>query len=273
MFRKDVYTHFTKTGKAQQVATVPWISTDFTSLASSVSFNLGQPWYDDFGNVFVLRKAGSAIAIGNVLGIDAPLSATVQASSTLQVVNTNATLTANAEKGSFFIDDNIGNAGTTKTDVLKLIKANTGGANSNVTVSQNNPAFANNQPDPDAYITAPANTDVGRICRPHQVIPMPTARAATSGVIGIAVQAITSATFGFTQTRGIALVSAKGDVVAWAVNGPVVADGVAAGFAKGAATWQLTAVGPVIGESLSISVAASATLALGVVVLGLENMS
>jgi len=271
MFRKEVYTHFTKTGKAQQVATIPWISSDFTSLTSAVSFNLGQPWYDDFGNVFVLRKAGAAVALGNVMMIDVPLTATAQTGSTTQQVFTNATLTASAEKGSFYIDDNIGTSGTTKTDVIKLIKDNTGGANAKVTVSQNNTAYANNQPDQDAYVTAPANSDAGRIYRPHQVIPMSTARSTLSSVVGIAVQAITSGNFGFLQTRGVALVSANA-AVAWALNGPVIPDSATAGNAMGATSWQLTAKGPNIGESLSI-ISTSQANALGVCVLCLEQMS
>ena len=269
MFRKEVFTHYTKTGKAQQVATVPWISSDFTSLSSAVSFNLGQPWYDDFGNVFVLRKAGSAFTIGQIAEQQGAVTATVQSGSTTRIVNTNATLTANAEVGNFFTDSTIGDAGTNATDVLKLIKANSGGANATLTVSLLDTKFSNQQPDPDAYVVAPANTDLGLITRPNVVVPFATTNITFDVPVGISVQAITSGNFGFMQIRGMALVKAAGNVTPWIANKPITMDGVTAGFAKGLATFSGTAIA--VGQALQASGAAPANNALGAVFLAIEQ--
>jgi len=273
MQRKEVMLHYTKTGKGQQTATIPWISSDFTSFTSPASYNLGQPWYDDFGNVFILRKAQTAFTIGQVASQAAPLTATVQAGSTTRIVNTNATLVASAEKGNFFTDSTIGDAGTNAADVLKLIKDNSGGANATLTVSLLDTKNSNLQPDADAYVVAPANADLGLIVRPNNVIPFPVANITFDVPVGIAVQAIAIGTFGFLQTRGLALVKAKGDVTPWVTGKPVVPDGVTAGFAKGAATVQITATGANIGQAMQASAAAAAASALGAVMLTLEPYS
>lgn len=271
MLRRQVMLHYAKTGTGQQVATIPWISSDFTSFTSPVGYNLRDQWWDSFGNCFVLKKGSGTINRGDVLAAQAVSAQTLTGTSTVRVVNTTSSLTANAEVGNFFIDQTLGESAV-QTDVLKLIKANSGAAGaSTITVSLVDTKVSNQQNDADAYTTAPANTDTAAIIRPDTVVVFPTASITFDVPVGIAVQSITTATWGFAQIRGIALVHAKGDVTAWVANKPVVPDGTTAGYAKGAATVQITATGANVGQALQASAAAAATQALGVVNLVLEQ--
>lgn len=253
---KFVTTRYIKSGKGQQVATIPWISSDFAaptsvSLGSLPSgFGLGQFWYDEFGNTFVCRQAknSTAFTIGQVAQMDVAAVDTVAASTTTRVVNlVTGGLTANAERGNFLLDKQIGNGttGATKTDCLKVIKENTA---SSLTVSYNiDTQHGTKQIDADAYVTAPSSAvpDNLTIIRPNRVKPFDHTQLVEIPT-GIAVSAIASATtgnFGVFQVGGLAIVAAKGDVTALAPDAPAVPDGTTDGVVKGAAALAYGQVG------------------------------
>lgn len=272
--RRQVMLHYTKTGLGQQVATIPWISSDFTSLASPVGYNLRDQWWDSFGNSFVLKKGSGTIAQGNVVAAQGPVSTTVQAGSTTRIVNTNSTYTANQEIGNFFIDSTIGDSGTNSTDNLKIIKGNSGAASaSTITVSLLSTSQSNQQADADAYVAAPSTSDQGYVYRPDTVVVFPHGNSTTEYPVGIAVQAIATTKWGFVQIRGIAQVSVDGVTAAWAAKQPVVPSSATDGFAMGQATVQLNAKGALVGQALNISTANSSAVGLGVVALCLEQFA
>lgn len=245
MLTKPVFLHAIKTGKGQQVSTIPWLSSDFSDLGTTPilppkSLNLAQPWFDDFGNIFLAKKASSAFVVGNVASWPAAATSTVTGAGTTtqKVVWAAGGLTANAEIGNFLAELVI--LATGITDGLKLIKANTATV---IVVSLTDTKVSNLQPDADAYITAPANGDAVSIIRPYNAVIFPAANAAIDNAIGIALGTITSGDIAMFQVGGLALVSGKGNVTAWAANAPVVPDGTTAGLAKGAAAAAANAIG------------------------------
>jgi hypothetical protein len=176
------------------------------------------------------------MAIGNTVCLAAPGTDTAAAGSTTQVVNlTTGALTVNAEVNNFLYEKQIasGGTGTTKSDALKLIKANAAGT---ITVSLTDTKQSNLQIDPDAYVTAPATNDNLTIIRPFNVVAIPTAQAATALCQGIAMQAVTSGDFGLFQTGGIALVLYEVTTAAVA-NAPAVLSGATAGAVTGVANF------------------------------------
>jgi hypothetical protein len=238
MLQHIVPLHFSKMGTGQGVATIPWVSTDFADIGTTLlnQGQLGNLWYDAFGNRFMVKKAASAFTIGQTSCLAAPGTDTAAAGTTTQVINlTTGALTANAEVGNFVYETEIGNGGTgaTKSDALKLIKANAAGT---LTVSLTDTKRSNLQIDADAYVTAPVATDHLTIIRPFSVVPTPTAQAATAFCQGIAVQAITSGDFGLFQIGGIALVLYASTTAAVA-NAPCAFSGATAGAVTGAAAW------------------------------------
>lgn len=260
MLSKPVWLHAIKTGKGQQVATIPWLSSDFSDLGTTPilppkSLNLVQPWYDDFGNIFIARKAVSAFAVGNVASWPAPATSTVTGGgTTTRVVQWAAGgLTANAEIGNFLLEAVLAAAGS--TDGLKLIKANSATI---ITISLLDTKVSNLQPDADAYAVAPANGDAVSIIRPYNATIFPLGNAATDNPIGIALGTITSGDIAMFQTGGLALVAAKGNVTAIAANAPAVPDGTTNGVVKGAAA----AAGNMVGLSTQAFSAASGLAAL-----------
>jgi predicted outer membrane lipoprotein len=271
----DNATHFVKTGKSQQTAQFPWITSDFGDLNNSPygnrapGFMLGAPWGDDFGNVFILKiQRSGALTVGQTTQwgtVDAGgghVTDTATGASTTRVITlTTGGLTVGAETNNFVYDEVIARTGSPLTDGLKLIKANT--ANT-LTVSNLDTKYSNNQADPDAYATAPANTDALTIIRPYSTIVFPTAAAATGMVAGIAVSAVAQNSWYFGQVLGLAMVSAVGSVTALVINSPAVPSGALAGAVIGAAAVAANQVG--------IAAAAKAT-AVGLVPLWLTTPS
>ena len=242
--------HFAKTGRNQQVATIPWLSSDFQDLGttSPIKWQLAMPWYDDFGNEFIVKIVrGGAVALGNTLTWNLPGTDTAAASSTTRIVNlTTGGLTAGAETfglgyaANFLYDRNLAVSGTPTTDGLKVIKGNAAGT---ITVSLLDTKYANNQADQDAYATAPATNDVLAIIRPYEVAIAPSASAATLFCAGVATGAILQNHWGFTQVGGLALTVAVGSVTALVAGAPAVPSGAANGTVIGAAAASANAVG------------------------------
>lgn len=253
MFLKPTLTHFVKTNDGQQNATIPWISSDFAApTVSSLTvlpngYGLGNIWYDEFGNSFVLRqlKGGTTAALGNVMQTDVPGSDTAAAGSTVSVVNlTGGGLTAKAEIGNFVVNQMIGDGttGTTKSDVLKLIKDNAAGT---LTVGKTTNKYGKLQLDADNYTTAPVAANNLTFVRPNRVKVFDHTQLVELPV-GIAVSAVASSTAGnyaMLQVSGLAIVGAKGDVTPWAVDRPIVPDGVTDGLCKGSAALAYGQVG------------------------------
>jgi ElaB/YqjD/DUF883 family membrane-anchored ribosome-binding protein len=267
MFQKGFNSlqHFAKNSAGQQGPTFPWITSDFGDLNNSPygnkvpGFQLGYPWFDQFGNTFVLKiQRAATLAVGNTTqwgttdqGGGHVTDTATGASTTTVITLTTGGLTAQAEVNNFVYDEVLSRTGTPKTDGLKLIKANTA---STLTISNaSDTKYSNRQNDPDAYATAPANTDALTIIRPYQTIIFPTAAASTGFVAGVAVSAVAQDSWCFQQVAGLAMVQAVGSVTNLVINAPAVPSAAAAGTVIGAAAVAANQVG--------ISAAASATAA------------
>lgn len=268
--------HFAKTSKSQQVALFPWISTDWTSITITpgtifgnqvVGNMLGSQWFDDFGNTFMLKsvRGTGGCSLGNALewcypgitiaagGYTPTGTDTATAASTTTVVTaTTGGFTAGQEVNNWLFCLNIGNGttGSTKTDVIKLIKANT--ANTFV-VSQLSTKYGNLQADPDAYVTAPANTNNLNVIRPFETTIFQFADAAKNLPVGIAVQNVAVNTYGFTQVSGLCVVTASATTLITAGQG-VISDAAVAGQSKGggaAITATSYGIGAAVGTATS----------------------
>ena len=245
MFQKPVWLHADKTSLGQQSATIPWLTSDFADLGVSPvlppkSLNLVQPWFDSFGNTFMVKFAASAFTIAQTAEWQAPAVSTIVAPITARTVTWNAGgLTVNGEIGNFLYDRTM-TATSVVTDSLKIIKANTATV---ITVSLLDTRISNLQNDPDAYTTLPTAADAASIIRPYNVVPFPTADITTGTVCGIALGTVALNHFGMFQIGGLAIVLASGNVTAIAANAPVVPDGVTVGAVKGAAAAAANQVG------------------------------
>src|ERR1700690_994528 len=266
MFVKGPYSlqHFVKASKGQQSATFPWITSDFGDLANSPygnkvpGFQLGFPWFDDFGNCFTLKiQRAGALAVGNTTqwATTDPggghVTDTATGASTVTVITlTTGGLTVGelASPQGFVYDEVISRTGTPTTDGLKIVKANTA---STITVSNVDTKISNRQNDQDAYPPAPANADALTFIRPYGTIIFPTGAASTGMVAGIAVSAVAQNSWCFQQVAGLALVLGVGTGTNLVINAPAVPSGAAAGTVIGAAAVAANQVG--------ISAAASAT--------------
>lgn len=249
--------HFVKAGKGQQVATFPWISSDFANLSNSPfgnvvpGFQLAFPWFDDFGNCFTLKlQRAAALTVGQVTqwySLDAGgghgTDTATGASTTRIITLTTGGLTVGelVTSGAWVYEEVIARTGTPLTDGLKMVKAQT--AANLVTVSFLDTKASNLQSDADAYATAPANTDALTFIRPYQTQVFPTANAATGMPAGIAVSAVTQNSWCFQQVAGLAMVSAVGSVTALVQNAPAVPSAALAGGVIGAAAVAANQVG------------------------------
>jgi hypothetical protein len=246
MLTRPVALHFAKTGINQQVATIPWLSSDFSDVVAfqlsgaklGLGFNLGQPWFDNFGNTFQLKIAQGALAFGNCTQWNVPLATAENGAGTTRTfIPTAALKAAGLEKGNFVYDFTM----SLDTDRLKLIKDNP--TTLLGVISLLDTKYANLQADQDAYSVAPVNADALTIIRPYDTIVFPTANATTGSVAGIALGTVASADPHFEQTAGLAMVNSKGDVTALVAQAPAVPDGVTAGSVKGAAAATANQVG------------------------------
>jgi len=249
--------HFVKNSAGQQGPTFPWITSDFGDLANSPygnkvpGFQLGFPWFDQFGNSFVLKvQRAATLAVGNTTqwyvldtGGGHGTDTATGASTTTVITLTTGGLTAGelVSNGAFIYDEVLARTGTPTTDGLKFVKANTA---STVTISNaSDTKYSNRQNDPDAYATAPANTDALTFIRPYQTQIFPTAAATTGFVAGVAVSAVAQNSWCFQQITGLAMVTAVGTGTALVVNAPAVPSGAAAGTVIGAAAVAANQVG------------------------------
>lgn len=258
MFQKGDFAlqHFVKTGAGQQTAQFPWITSDFGDLNNSPygnkvpGFQLGMPWSDQFGNLFILKvQRAATLAVGNTtqwyvldIGGGHGTDTATGASTTTVITLTTGGLTAGelVSNGAFIYDEVLARTGTPTTDGLKYVKANTA---STVTIANVDTKYSNRQNDPDAYATAPANTDALTFIRPYQTQIFPTANAATGFVCGVAVSAVAKDSWHFEQIGGLAMVAAVGTVTALVVNAPAVPSAAAAGTVIGAAAVAANQVG------------------------------
>jgi hypothetical protein len=251
MFNRNVPLHFAKTGINQQVATFPWLSSDFADVVSfqtpggklGVGFGpFGQPWYDNFGNTFSLGISSGATAFGNCLQWLAGAAAqqtTENGAGTIRSLIPTAAVTPKTptDVGNFVFDATL----ALDTDRLKLIKSQP--TTTSIFISLLDPKYSNLQADQDAYSVAPANADALTFIRPYEFGLFPTANATTGLVAGISLGTTADKDPFFRQTGGLAMVNSKGDVTALVSNAPVVPDGVTAGSVKGSAATSASQVG------------------------------
>jgi hypothetical protein len=259
----DSNLHFTKTGKGQQTAQFPWLTSDFGDLGNSPygnkvpGFMLGAPWGDDFGNIFILKilrgnATDTTLAVGhttqwyvgdssNVLNAKTTDTATGASTKNVITLTTGTQIVGELAAGNAWVyDEVIARTGTPLTDGLKLIKANTA---STVTVANIDTKYSNQQADPDAYATAPANTDALTFIRPYQTQRFPTGAAATGMCAGVAVSAVAQNDWHYEQVAGLAMVVAVGSVTALVMNAPAVPSAAASGTVIGAAAVAANQVG------------------------------
>ena len=252
MFQHPAPLHYAKTGRGQQVATFPWLSSDFSDAGTSaVGFALGSPWYDEFGNSFLLKfnTAAGALAFGNTTiwattAVDAVAAApapTVRAFGAA----TGFGLAANAEVGNWIYNLAKGTAGgATGIDSLKQVKASAvQAANQLITISVLDTKVSNLQADADAYAAVPVAAQGITMIRPHAITIFPTAGAAISKSQGIATGAVVASHYCFIQRSGLALVTSTGAGTALVMGSPAVPSGANAGNVIGAAACAANQVG------------------------------
>lgn len=222
MFNRPILKNYAKTGRGQQVATFPWLSVDFDSVATAPGFALGSSWYDEFGNEFQLKFNTATIALNfgellewETLATDADAVAAAPAPTVRQfAVVAGMGGVANALVGQWIYNSTLAALGGASTiDSLKPIKANTAtGAGQLITVSLLDTKVSNLQNDADAYAAAPVAGDVVGLISNYSVTVFPTADAATSRAVGVATGACPVSNFCMTQVGGLALVAATGGV-------------------------------------------------------------
>lgn len=244
MLNRNVPLHFAKTGINQQVATIPWLSSDFADVLSVSKQGLGfgpygQPWFDSFGNTFSLGISSGVVAFGNTLQWLGVQATTQNGAGTTRSITPTAAVTPKSpnDVGNFVYDATL----TLDTDRLKLIKAQA--TTTSLQISLLDPKFSNLQADPDAYSVAPANADALTFLRPYEFGIFPTAAATTGLVSGIALSTTVDKDPFFRQTGGLAMVNSAGNVTALVANAPCVPDGVTAGHVKGSAATSASQVG------------------------------
>jgi hypothetical protein len=252
MLTRNVPLHFAKTGQGQQVATFPWLSSDFNDVVAvakqGVGFGpYGQPWFDQFGNTFSLGISAGVLAFGNVLtwggstgGAVGGYQATTQnGAGTIRSITPTAAVTPKSptDVGNWVYDATL----TLDTDRLKLIKSQA--STTSLFISLLDPKFSNLQADPDAYSVAPANTDALNFIRPYEFTKLLLADLAKCMPVGIALGTTADKDPFFRQTGGLAMVNAAGNVTALVASQPAVPDGVTDGHVKGSATSAMNQVG------------------------------
>lgn len=254
MFQRPILKNYAKTGHNQQVAILPWLSSDFADVGTSaVGFALGSPWYDEFGNKFMLKfnTAAAALAWGNCTIWATQATDTVKAAPptiTTQSFGLSAGfgLAANAEIRNFVFnyEKSALASATSRLNCMKVIKASGAtGAGELITVSFTDDRRSNMQPDADAYDVVPVAGQTVTVIRPYDITVFPTGSAAISKVNGIAQGAVTASHYCFVQTAGLALVSSTGSGTALVMGSPCVPSGVTAGNVIGAAAVAANQVG------------------------------
>jgi hypothetical protein len=244
--------HFAKTGKGQQTAQIPWITTDFADLANSPygnkvpGFQLGLPWTDDFGNTFSLYISNGTLAFGNTCQWATPQATTQNGAGTVTTLTPTAAVTPKTptDVGNFVYDATL----TLDTDRLKQIKGQISPTSIQIalTADTKHANFGSGivpWTDPDAYSVAPANADALTFIRPWERMVFPLGAATTGQVSGIALSTTADKDWHFEQVTGLAMVNSKGDVTPLVANAPAVPDGVNNGNVKGAAAVAANQVG------------------------------
>lgn len=218
-----------------------WYSSTYSAVANLANINqLGTMWFltgptgDGGGNAFMCVKATEDLSAGSVVAVSAPATGTYTAAgSTVAVLNTNfTTASANSNVGDFLWLGTI--------NVLKLIKANTSGANANFTVSQIDYTIATNPFDPDALtaaqLAALSNSDA------ISIIPSWKVRKVTNALTPVAVSigAVTAATapYCIVQVKGIALTLATNAGAALVYDVPAIISATSGVITGGTATVQ-----------------------------------
>ncbi len=244
MLLRPVALHFAKTGINQQVATFPWLSSDFSDVLSvsklGVGFGpYGQPWYDNFGNTFCLSLSSGVLAFGNLLQWNVQAATTQNGAGTTRSITPTAAVTPLApnDVGHFVYDATL----ALDTDRLKIIKQQA--TTTSLFISLLDPKYSNLQADQDAYSVAPANADALTFIRPEEMKVFPTAAATTGLASGVALGTTANADPFFRQIGGLAMVNATGNVTALVANAPCVPSAVTAGNVIGSAAQSAAQVG------------------------------
>ena len=252
MLNRAVQLHLAKTGQGQQVATFPWLSSDFSDVVALAKLGIGfgaygQPWYDQFGNTFSLGIASGVLAFGNVLTwagatagpVGGAQATTQNGAGTTRSVTPTAAVTPKSptDVGNFVYDATL----ALDTDRLKLIKSQV--STTSLFISLLDTKYSNNQPDQDAYSVAPANADALTFIRPYEFTKLLLADLAKCMPVGIALGTTAAGDPFFRQTAGLAMVNAAGNVTALVISQPVVPDGVTDAHVKGAAASAMNQVG------------------------------
>lgn len=169
------------------------------------NFWMTGPNQDAGGNAFQWVKTDVNLVRGQLVALAAAATGTVTAAgSTVAIINTNITTTANQYLGGFIYFADIA--------ATRRIKAHTTGANASFTVALPNPTIASKPNDPDVLASVPANGSAITITNPYNRIVC----TATLCPVGVALGTVTASTGPYTlvQTAGLAEVLAVGSVTA-----------------------------------------------------------
>ena len=209
----------------------PWYGSEYYNSSTALT-GLGTEWdcVGEIGaiggNSFMYVKAASGVSftVGQLVSFATPTASTVTAAGSTKnmIVWAAGGLTVNAEVGNVLYVANSTASGGGFT--YRKIIANTA---TTITVATTDPNVASKPNDQNAFEEIPTNGDVAIIIRPYQVI----VNTATTVPCGVALGTVTAGYYTIIQTKGLALVSSKGDGTALAVGVPAV--GTAAGVIIG----------------------------------------
>jgi hypothetical protein len=185
---------------------------NYASIAAGVGLSLGDFWWNNGtqsgneGNAFMLVKANAALAIGQIVQIDAPQAGTYTAAgSTASKLVTNIT---EAGAVNSEVDNYINVIATSQTvPNMRRIKGNTTGANAVYTISLPDYLRPSSPADLDVLVAPSlANGDPLQIIRPWNVVV-----GTTNGIpVGVALGTVTSGSYTIVQVAGLTQILANG---------------------------------------------------------------
>jgi hypothetical protein len=205
-------------GISQQISwyvNTPYINMStsvYTGVQQAIGASLGDVWWlgggpaASGGNAFMFVRARAALAVGQLVTLQAPTAGTLTIPGS--PVSTSAAITTNISNATAGTNGEVDNyiyvnpaAGYTTTQ-LRRIKANTNAATGNFTVALQDFLRPNSPTDQDVFdgFSAFANADAVCVIRPYNVI----VNTATTVPCGVALGTVTSGNYTIIQVAGLA---------------------------------------------------------------------
>lgn len=218
----------------------PYINMDSDTwklVGGKIGATIGDMWWlgggpaASGGNAFMFVRAREALALGQLVAMQAPTTGTATVpgvpATTTAAVTTNISNVAAGVNGEVDNWIHVNATGATLPQIRR-IKANSAAATGTFTVALPDRLLPSSPTDKDVFDTLATNGDAVNIIRPYNVI----VNTATTVPVGVALGTVTSGNYTIIQVAGLAAVQAVGNGTALVVNQPAI--GSAAGVIIGA---------------------------------------